>query len=67
MRMMECSVVGSPHTVVQGLQAFVDSTQADELIVNCTVFDHEARLKSLTLLAELSEALRPAEFAVQAA
>jgi luciferase family oxidoreductase group 1 len=67
MRMMECSVVGSPHTVVQGLQAFVDRTQADELIVNCTVFDHEARLKSLTLLAELSEALRPAEFAVQAA
>ncbi|MEN9763871.1 MAG: hypothetical protein RI906_3697 [Pseudomonadota bacterium] len=67
MRMMECSVVGSQHTVVQGLQAFVDRTQADELIVNCTVFDHEARLKSLTLLAELSEALRPAEFAVQAA
>jgi luciferase family oxidoreductase group 1 len=67
MRMMECSVVGSPQTVLQGLQAFVDRTQADELIVNCTVFDHEARLKSLSLLAELSEALRPAELAIQAA
>lgn len=67
MRMMECSVVGSPRTVREGLQAFIDRTQADELIVNCTVFDQDARHKSLTLLAEVAQNLNAAELSAQLA
>jgi len=51
-RMLACSFVGSPATVARDLQAFVVHTGADELMVNCAVFDHGARLRSYELLAE---------------
>jgi len=50
-RMLACSFVGSPDTVARDLQAFVAHTGADELMVNCAVFDHGARLRSYELLA----------------
>jgi alkanesulfonate monooxygenase SsuD/methylene tetrahydromethanopterin reductase-like flavin-dependent oxidoreductase (luciferase family) len=49
---LSCAVVGSPDTVREGLAAFVESTQADELIITAQVFDHEARKHSYTLVAE---------------
>ena len=52
MRMLACSFVGSPETVLRELQAFVSRTGADELMVNGAVFDHEARVRSYELLAE---------------
>jgi len=51
-RMLACSFVGSPETVRRDLQSFVARTEADELMVNCGVFDHSARLRSYELLAE---------------
>jgi luciferase family oxidoreductase group 1 len=51
-RKLACSFVGSPETVRRELQSFVTRTGADELIVNGTVFDHGARLRSYELLAE---------------
>ena len=45
------SFVGSPQTVRAGLDAFVEETQADELIVAAAVHDHSARLRSYELLA----------------
>ena len=51
-RMLACSFVGSPETVLRDLQAFVAHTGADELMVNSAVFDHGARLRSYELLAE---------------
>ncbi len=53
-RMLRCSIVGSPQTVKQGLDAFVDDTRADELMVVSAVFDPQARLRSYELLAELA-------------
>jgi luciferase family oxidoreductase group 1 len=44
--------VGSPATVLQKLQPLLDSSQADELMVITAVYDHEARKKSYSLLAE---------------
>jgi len=44
--------VGSPVTVMQQLQPLLDSSQADELMVITAVYDHEARKKSYSLLAE---------------
>ena len=44
--------VGSQATVMQQLQPLLDSSQADELMVITAVYDHEARKKSYSLLAE---------------
>ena len=48
------SVVGSRETVAAGLQAFIDKTQADELIIAAAIFDHAKRLRSYEITAELS-------------
>jgi luciferase family oxidoreductase group 1 len=50
-RMLERSFVGSPQTVSDGLERFVEETGADELIVASAIHDHEARLHSYELLA----------------
>jgi len=54
-RMLACSFVGSLDTVKRKLNAFVTSTGVDELLVASAIFDHQARLKSYELLAELSD------------
>jgi luciferase family oxidoreductase group 1 len=49
---LSCSVVGSPETVRRGLQALVDKTGADELIMAGQIFDHKARLHSFEIAAQ---------------
>jgi len=44
--------VGSPATVQQKLQPLLAASQPDELMVITAVYDHEARKRSYTLLAE---------------
>lgn len=51
--MLAQSFIGSPETVLRGLREFVALTRPDELMINTTVFDHQARLRSYELLAEL--------------
>ncbi len=46
------SIFGSPATVVAKLEALVEETQADELMVHAMIFDHAARLRSYELLAK---------------
>ncbi len=48
-----CSFVGSIGTVRRGLEAFIAKTGVDELIVATAMFDHAARRRSVTLLADL--------------
>ena len=48
-----CSFVGSIDTVRRGLEAFIAKTGVDELIVATAMFDHAARRRSVTLLADL--------------
>jgi alkanesulfonate monooxygenase SsuD/methylene tetrahydromethanopterin reductase-like flavin-dependent oxidoreductase (luciferase family) len=50
-RMLTASAVGSPQTVRQRLEAIIEQTAADELIVASAVHDHAARLRSYELLA----------------
>jgi alkanesulfonate monooxygenase SsuD/methylene tetrahydromethanopterin reductase-like flavin-dependent oxidoreductase (luciferase family) len=52
--MLSRSFVGSPETVRLGLEAFVEETSADELIVAAAVHDHAARLRSYELLGGLA-------------
>ncbi len=51
---LSCSVVGSPDTVRHGLKAFVERTQADELIVTAQIHDHGARVRSYEILADVA-------------
>ena len=53
MQRLSRSFVGSPATVQAGLEAFVDETQADELIVAAAIHDHAARLRSYELLSSI--------------
>ena len=50
-RMLAASAVGSPQTVRQRLEAILEQTAADELIVASAIHDHTARLRSYELLA----------------
>ncbi|MEZ5740442.1 MAG: LLM class flavin-dependent oxidoreductase [Burkholderiaceae bacterium] len=58
-RMLTCSFVGSPTTVQQALQGFVERTGADELMISSAVFDTQARIRSYELLADIGQALTP--------
>jgi luciferase family oxidoreductase group 1 len=51
--MLTHSVVGSGETVRAGLERFVELSGADELMIVTTVFDHEARKRSLEIVAEV--------------
>jgi len=46
------SAVGSPATVRAGIEAFVERTQADELIVGVSTYDPSAQIRSLELTME---------------
>ncbi|MES2957627.1 MAG: LLM class flavin-dependent oxidoreductase [Pseudomonadota bacterium] len=52
-RMLAAAAVGSAASVRQQLDAIVDRTAADELIVAGAIHDHQARLRSYELLARL--------------
>jgi luciferase family oxidoreductase group 1 len=54
---LSCSFVGSPETVLRGLQSFLDQTQADELIATGHIYDHLARLRSFELISEIGPKL----------
>src|SRR5260221_7046014 len=44
--------VGSPATLMQKLQPMITASQADELMIITAVYDHDARKKSYSLLAD---------------
>jgi luciferase family oxidoreductase group 1 len=50
---LSCSAIGSVDTVRARVSAFVERTRADEVIVACSVFDHEKRKRSLGVTAEV--------------
>ena len=52
-------VVGNPERVRVELEAIGSALKLDELIVNTITWDHEARLRSYTLLADVMELRTP--------
>jgi luciferase family oxidoreductase group 1 len=50
-QVLSCSAVGSPSVVRAALQAFVERTHADELMITSQIFDHAARLRSYEITA----------------
>ncbi len=50
--LLSCSAIGSLETVRKGITKFIDRTKADEIIVACSMFDHDKRKRSLQITAE---------------
>ncbi|TSB47069.1 LLM class flavin-dependent oxidoreductase [Alkalicoccobacillus porphyridii] len=46
-------MTGSPETIKQQLTSFIEETHADEIIISSDAFDHEARVRSHEIVAEL--------------
>jgi len=54
---LSCAAIGSPATVKHSLQDFIEQTGADELIIASLIFDHDARLRSYQITAEVHKAM----------
>jgi len=48
---LSCSVVGGPEKVKAGIKAFAERTNADELIIAGSIWDHAKRLRSFEIAA----------------
>lgn len=52
-RQLSYSMIGTHHTVKEKLQQFYAQTKADEFIVSAQIYDQQARLRSIEILAEV--------------
>jgi luciferase family oxidoreductase group 1 len=51
---LSCAAIGSPGVVRDALRDFIERTAADELMITSQVFDHQARLRSFQIAAEVA-------------
>ena len=51
--MLRASIIGDAAIVGEKLQAFLDTTQADEIIIHTMAFDHAARVRSYEIVADV--------------
>jgi alkanesulfonate monooxygenase SsuD/methylene tetrahydromethanopterin reductase-like flavin-dependent oxidoreductase (luciferase family) len=56
-QMTRVSAVGARDTIRQELEAILDATQADELILTAQIHDHAARLRSFEIAADVCKQL----------
>jgi alkanesulfonate monooxygenase SsuD/methylene tetrahydromethanopterin reductase-like flavin-dependent oxidoreductase (luciferase family) len=49
---LQYSAIGTGADVARGIDAFVASTGVDEVIVASSIFDHQARKRSLSITAD---------------
>jgi luciferase family oxidoreductase group 1 len=54
--LLSCSAIGTAETVRRGIEDFVARTGADELMITSQIFDHQARLCSYEIVAEVVSA-----------
>jgi luciferase family oxidoreductase group 1 len=50
-QVLSCSAIGDAATVKERIEAFVQRTGADELMITSQIYDHEARLRSYEILS----------------
>jgi len=53
LQMMKHTIIGSAETVKNKLQAFLDATQVDEIMITSHIYDHNARLRSYEIISEV--------------
>ncbi len=47
------SIIGSKETVKRKLEEYLEQTKADEIMVNAMIYDHQKRLRSYEIIAEV--------------
>ena len=52
--LLSAAVVGDAEEVRRGIAAFVERTDADELMISSQAYDHRARLRSFEIVAEVA-------------
>jgi alkanesulfonate monooxygenase SsuD/methylene tetrahydromethanopterin reductase-like flavin-dependent oxidoreductase (luciferase family) len=52
-QMLAYSFIGSAESVKSDIEQFLEQTGADELMVSTYIFDHQQRIRSYELLAEV--------------
>ena len=52
-QILSCSAIGAPETVRAQLKSFIAKTGADELMLTAHMFDHEARMRSFEIAANV--------------
>ncbi len=52
-QMLKYSFIGGPQKIKTEMQSFLQSSGVDEIMVTSHIYDHTARLKSYSLLAEI--------------
>jgi len=57
-QVLSCSAIGGAATVRRQIQAFVERTGADELMITSQIWDHAARLRSYEIVAEVTASSR---------
>ena len=50
---LSCTAIGSPATVKARMAAFIAETGADELMITSQIFDHQHRLRSYEITAQV--------------
>jgi luciferase family oxidoreductase group 1 len=56
---LSCSAIGSPETVRREVEAFVERTGADELMITSQIYDSAARIRSYELLMDAVRQTEP--------
>lgn len=51
--MLACTVIGGPDTVRRGIDAFIERTSADELMIVSDLYDPQKRLRSFEIIADV--------------
>jgi luciferase family oxidoreductase group 1 len=57
---LQCSAVGTPARVARDIAAFIARTGVDEVMIASSIFDHEARKRSLTITADVMRDMKVA-------
>lgn len=55
---LSCTTIGGPDTVREGLAAFVARTGVDEVMLVSSIYDHQARKRSLSIAAHAMRSLK---------
>ncbi|HSU49290.1 MAG TPA: LLM class flavin-dependent oxidoreductase [Segetibacter sp.] len=53
LQMMKYTFIGGPKTIKAKLKTFISETAVDEIMITSHIYDHEARLHSYEILAQL--------------
>jgi Arc/MetJ-type ribon-helix-helix transcriptional regulator len=56
-RALACTVLGDRDAIREGLQSIIEQTGANELMLTAQIYDHDARLRSFEIGAQVRDEL----------